>query len=230
MSRSCQSATFSSAGQGVAAQHAREAGQALASDRVALVRHRARALLTGARTTPPPRALPCAADGGTPPPSARCSRRPARRWHELGVTVAVHDLRRDRLRGEAEPLEHARLESGDGAQTCRPRPEIVPTATCANARSKRSALRWASNAKPASLTPNVVGSACTPCVRPTHSVPACPRARAASVLTSSCAPGTITSPTARSSAAPARCRAHPSWSARNGSSAPPRRRRRRARP
>ncbi len=57
-------------------------------------------------------------------------------------------------------------------------PEIAPTATCANARSRRRALRSASNAKPASLTPNVVGSAWTPCVRPTHSVSTCSRARA----------------------------------------------------
>ena len=49
-------------------------------------------------------------------------------------------------------------------------PEIAPVAACSNARSSRSALRCASNAKPASLRPNDVGSACTPCVRPTHSV------------------------------------------------------------
>ncbi len=40
MSRSCQSATFSSAVDGVAADHTREAAEPLAGDRVALVRHR----------------------------------------------------------------------------------------------------------------------------------------------------------------------------------------------
>ena len=45
MSRSCQSATFSSAGHGVAAQQPRQADDLLAADRVALVRHRRRALL-----------------------------------------------------------------------------------------------------------------------------------------------------------------------------------------
>ena len=49
-------------------------------------------------------------------------------------------------------------------------PEIVPTATPSKAAASRSALRWASKAKPASLMPKVVGSAWTPCVRPTHSV------------------------------------------------------------
>ena len=49
-------------------------------------------------------------------------------------------------------------------------PLIAPTAACANARSSRFALRSASNANPASLIPNVVGSAWIPCVRPTHSV------------------------------------------------------------
>ena len=45
MSRSCQSAMFSSAAHGVAAQQARQAGDVLGEDRVALVRHRRRALL-----------------------------------------------------------------------------------------------------------------------------------------------------------------------------------------
>ena len=49
MSRSCQRATFSTRGRGVAAQHARQPGDALGGDRVALVGHRARALLRPAR-------------------------------------------------------------------------------------------------------------------------------------------------------------------------------------
>ena len=58
-------------------------------------------------------------------------------------------------------------------------------------------MRWASNAKPASFNPNVVGSACTPWVRPTVSVSRCSRARSASAATSSRAAGRITSPAAR---------------------------------
>ena len=75
-------------------------------------------------------------------------------------------------------------------------PLIAPTLACANARSRRSALRCASKAKPASLSPNVVGSAWTPWVRPTHTVSACSRARAASAATSSRAPATTISPAA----------------------------------
>ena len=45
-------------------------------------------------------------------------------------------------------------------------PEIAPVAAWAKACSSRSALRWASIAKPASFKPNEVGSAWTPCVRP----------------------------------------------------------------
>jgi hypothetical protein len=41
-------------------------------------------------------------------------------------------------------------------------PLSAPTDACANASRSRWALRSASIAKPASLIPNVVGSACTP--------------------------------------------------------------------
>ena len=73
-------------------------------------------------------------------------------------------------------------------------PEIAPVAACTNAASSRSALRCASSANPASLRPNEVGSAWTPWVRPTHSVPACARAWSASAAASARAPGTITAP------------------------------------
>ena len=59
-------------------------------------------------------------------------------------------------------------------------------------------MRCASIAKPASLIPNVVGSACTPCVRPTQTVSTCSRARSDSALTSSRAPRRMISPAARS--------------------------------
>ena len=108
-------------------------------------------------------------------------------------------------------------------------PEIAPVAAWANARSSRSALRWASIAKPASLSPNEVGSAWTPWVRPTHSVPACSRARSASAAASARAPGRIDLARAARAAARARCRARRRTSARSGSSARPGRRRRRAR-
>ena len=77
-------------------------------------------------------------------------------------------------------------------------PEIAPTATCAIARSSRSTLRRASIAKPASFSPNVVGSACTPCVRPMQTVSTCSRARCESASASSRAPVRTISPAARS--------------------------------
>ena len=73
-------------------------------------------------------------------------------------------------------------------------PEIAPVAACSKARSRRSALRWASSAKPASLSPKLVGSAWTPWVRPTHSVSACALACSASAAASARAPARIGSP------------------------------------
>src|SRR3954469_995954 len=99
----------------VAAQHAREAADALAHDRVALVRHRARALLL-------PRAerLLRLADLGALEmadlgrQALEAGARQGDRLQQRGVTVARDDLRRDRLGGEAEAGEHARLEVGIG--------------------------------------------------------------------------------------------------------------------
>ena len=127
------------------------------------------------------------------------------RAQQLGVAVARDDLRRDVLAREAEAREHARLELGAGrgvrADRARDRADRRPASKRALAGAR--ALRCASKAKPASLTPKVVGSACTPWVRPTHSVSTCSRARAASAATSSRAPATRTSPTARSCSASA---------------------------
>src|SRR4051794_9481493 len=99
----------------VAAQHAREAADALAHDRVALVRHRARALLL-------PRAerLLGLADLGALEmadlgrEALEAGARQGDRLQQRRVTVARDDLRRDRLGGEAEAGEHARLELGVG--------------------------------------------------------------------------------------------------------------------
>ncbi len=94
---------------GVAAQHAGEAGDALGVDRVALVRHRARALLAGAE-----RLLDLAHLGALEVADLRgealdpgAGERD--RLEQLGVAVARDDLRGDRLGGEAQALEHARL-------------------------------------------------------------------------------------------------------------------------
>ena len=126
------------------------------------------------------------------------------RAEQLGVAVARDHLGGDVLAREAQAREHARARTrGSSPRRCPPRP-TAPRPRPARTRA-RGARRCgaASNAKPASLTPKVVGSACTPCVRPTQSVPACSRARAASAATSSRAPASTTSPTARSCSASA---------------------------
>ena len=64
-------------------------------------------------------------------------------------------------------------------------PDSLPTAIAALARATRTRSRRTWSAQSASLAPNVVGSAWTPCVRPTIGVPRCSRARAAMATSSS---------------------------------------------
>ena len=117
------------------------------------------------------------------------------RLQQRGVAVARDDLRGDRLAPRARGARaRAPRTPGSIAAYVPTAPLSAPTAACANARSSRCALRCASIAKPASLMPNVVGSAWTPCVRPTQTVSTCSRARAASAATSSRAPATTSSP------------------------------------
>ena len=49
-------------------------------------------------------------------------------------------------------------------------PEILPTAICALASARRARLRRVSSTQPASFSPKLVGSAWTPWLRPTQSV------------------------------------------------------------
>ena len=114
MSRSCQSATFSSPTTAFAAHDAREPADALGDDRVALVRHRRRALLTAAE-----RLLDLAHLGAGE--VAHLDREPLERGGEqrervqhLGMPVALEDLRRARRRLEPEPLAGDPLDLGVG--------------------------------------------------------------------------------------------------------------------
>ena len=181
MSRSCHSATSSSAACGVAAQHAREPGELLGLDRVSLVRHRARSPSARRGTAPPPRAPRCAAGGAARSRSAPARRRPARSPAAARRDGRVRRPAWRRLALEAQARQHARLElRARSPSRCRPRPRSRRRTPARTRAPAARALRCASNAKPASLIPNEVGSACTPCVRPTHSVSACSRARSAS--------------------------------------------------
>ena len=96
---------------------------------------------------------------------------------QLGVAVARHHLRRHVLAREAQPLEHGGLHLGAVGRVGAHGAGERAHRHALTARSRRRRLRSASNAKPASLTPKVVGSACTPCVRPTQRVSTCSRAR-----------------------------------------------------
>ena len=180
MSRSCHSATFSSAGHGVAAQHAREAADALARDRVALVRHRRGALLArganGSSASRTSRALQVA-DLGREAVERRC--RGSRARQQLGVAVARDDLRGDVLDAQAErrqrELLDARVDVAVGADGARE----LADARRRRRRARRARGRGAGRTtQPSSLSPNVVGSACTPWVRPMHGVSRCSSARA----------------------------------------------------
>ena len=119
MSRSCHSATFSSAGSDIAADHPREAREVLGQHRVALVRHRRAALLArreiflglehfGALQV---------ADLGRQPLDRRGDH--AERGEEHRVPVARDDLGRDRLDRQSElggdMLLDARVDVGEGA-------------------------------------------------------------------------------------------------------------------
>ena len=95
-------------GLGVAAQHARQPGDALGRDRVALVRHRAGALLAGAE-----RLLDLAhlgalqvADLGREALQPGAGERD--RLQQLGVAVARHDLGGDRLGARARARSSTR--------------------------------------------------------------------------------------------------------------------------
>ena len=186
-------------GRGVAAQHAGQPADALGEDRVALVGHGARTLL------PLPERLldlpaPRCAGGGAPRwRSARGPRRPARslRAAPRGGRGPPPAWRPAPAPGPAAPARAPRRPAR-ARSACPPPPRSPPPRPGQTPARGGRALRWASKAKPASFRPKVVGSAWTPCVRPTQSVSRCSRARSTNAATSSRAPGRIASPAALS--------------------------------
>ena len=154
MSRSCQSATFSSAAMALARTQPGEAGDLLAADRVALVRHRRRALLPLAER------LFDFADFGLLQPAnlerelLERRRRDRQRRHQLGVPIALNDLRRDRRRLRARAARRRAPRSPDrDARTCRPRRRSCRPTTISRARSTRSRSRCSSAYHSASFSP-----------------------------------------------------------------------------
>ena len=181
MSRSCQSATFSTPACALPRSTRARPQMRSRDDRVALVRHRARALLAR-----PERLLDLAhlgalevADLGREALQPGAGQRDRAAAARRGGRAGRPGWRPARARSPSRSSTRA-SKSGPSVAYVPTAPEIAPPMICANARSSRSALRCASIAKPASLRPNDVGSACTPWVRPTHSVSACSRACSAS--------------------------------------------------
>ena len=70
-------------------------------------------------------------------------------------------------------------------------PEIFPTLTTSRARSTRVRARPSSACHRASFSPKVIGSACTPWVRPIIGVSRCSRARSATAATAPSSPARI---------------------------------------
>ena len=169
---------------------AREPADPLGDDRIPLVRHRRGALLALAE-----RLLHLGHLG--PRQVTDLDREPlergrgqGERGEQLGVTVALDDLRRGRLGLEAEPLAGDALDLGVDRRVVPDRAGELPDPhALERKRDARSRARSSSKAQTASLRPNVVGSAWTPCVRPIVSVSRCSSARATTASKRAVEPG-----------------------------------------
>ena len=165
---------------GVAAQQPRQADDLLAADRVALVRHRRRALLAlGERLLDlADLGLLQAADLERELLERRGGDR--QRRQQLGVAIALDHLRRDRRRLEAEPPADVGFDRRGEVRERADRAGDLADAIDRRGRAGRARGRAASSAyHSASFRPNVIGSACTPCVRPIIGVRRCSNARVA---------------------------------------------------
>ena len=181
MSRSCQSATFSSAGQRVGAQRRAPGPQiALGQTRVALVRHRAdepfwpspngsstsqhlgALRARGPRARSSPSEAPAIASALTNSAwRSRCTI-----WVETGSTP--------------RPSSRQTSSSISGATWAKlpTAPESLPTGDRLARPAQRAQVAPGLRVPRRTLRPNVVGSACTPCVRATIRVSRCRRAPA----------------------------------------------------
>ena len=161
----------------VAAQQAGQARELLGLHRVALVGHGRRALLAGAE-----RLLRLAhlgalevADLGGDELDGGADRRA--REQVLGVAVAGDDLGGGHRVAARGPRTRRPRPRGRCWSTCRPRPTACRRRSASRARRSRSRSRSACRHQRASLAPKVMGSACTPWVRPTIGVARNSRAR-----------------------------------------------------
>ena len=232
MSRSCQSATFSSPTIAFPAHDARQATEALGGDGIALVRHLRGALLAAAE-----RLLDLAHLGPRQMPDLASRNGRARRRASASADSSSACRSRCRIcvelgAGSRPRRSHAtRSTSGLGGSVGADGARELADAQALDRAGDRSRSRSSANAQPASLSPNVVGSAWTPWVRPMQIVCGAPppaRRRRRSPLD----PLEHQRPRVLHRPATAQCRGCPTTSARSGRSVPPRpvsRRRRRRR-
>ena len=171
MSRSCHKRDVLERGLEIAAQHARQPAELLGLHRVALVGHRARALLLALAEG----LLDLADLGALQMPDLgreRLDRRADRcaRVQHFGVAVARQHLRR----GHGSQPEARANVTLDGRIDVRVRTDRARQLADGDRRRaprrSRSRSRRTCSAHSASLAPKVVGSAWMPCVRPTIGV------------------------------------------------------------
>jgi hypothetical protein len=180
------------------------ARRSVRTGRVALVGHGARPLLTlGERLLDLPN-LRAGKMADLQADLLKRGRRGGQGPHELRVHVALDHLACPPRRIGALASPHT--NSSTAGSTCAyvpTTPLSLPTETASRAARSRPRSRSSSKAHTASLWPNVVGSACTPWVRPMQSVSRCSRARrftAASSASSLAKTKTSASPICRASA------------------------------
>ena len=160
MSRSCQSATFSSAATALPADDPREPAEPFASDRIALVRHGGAPFLARAE-----KFLHLQHLGPLqmtklrrPTIDARGDEREGRA--KFCVTIALNDLSGDRRRLQPELFADITLDRADrDARECRPPRSVCRPRTRSSVCASRSSARPNSSNISASLSPKVIGSA-----------------------------------------------------------------------
>ena len=123
------------------------------------------------RTAPRPPAPRSGRGGGSRRRTARATSRPGRSPRAARHDGPAAGSGRARRRLEARGISQATCStSGSIAAYWPTAPESLPTRKPWSACSIRTRSRSSANAHPASFSPNVVGSAWTPCVRPMQSV------------------------------------------------------------
>ena len=151
----------------VGAHHPRQAADLLAGHRDCACAAWRNCPSGRARNTPRPRAPRCAAGAALRARSSRTAPWPA--------PARPRSRRGGRAGSPARPparacrFSRAQMRSSTSGPMCAKvptAPEVLPTRRSSAAARKRARLRPASSYQMASFSPKVIGSACTPCVRP----------------------------------------------------------------